>query len=77
MPLIPLIFKGGTQEEKIGPDSDRDCSQCGCAQHFTIYALWDEFGVWPFRSAKWNREYVTRCDVCGKQFKSSYRPPEE
>ncbi len=48
MPMpLPFIFKGGPQEERVGPDEMRDCPKCGSSQPFTIYAVWDEFGVWP------------------------------
>lgn len=75
--FIPLLWSGGPREEEVGPDEDRDCPMCGSAQHFTIVAMWDELGVWPLKNARWNACYVTRCDTCGREFKSSYRPPKE
>lgn len=74
MPLpIPLIWSGGEREHEVRADVPRECPVCGDTQPFTILEVRDEIGVWPLKNARWDVRYVTRCDTCGKRFKSSYK----
>ncbi|MGY1650553.1 MULTISPECIES: zinc-ribbon domain-containing protein [Geodermatophilus] len=60
-----LLFGFGTKQKVLGPGEVRTCPRCGNTTQWTRIRQFRQFSLFFVPVARWRRETLEVCGVCG------------